>query len=233
MIRQLLGALFRRAEKPLGRQDEIEAALDLATKARARGDNHAAIAEFSRVLAIDPDHIDALNAIGCCYCDVGDKLAADKAFDRAFALDDKCLPAIVNYARMLKEQRQSDDALPLLEQAKLVAPNFPHTDAIYAALLFAQGDLPGTLRWQRLSWLNDFDQLRFANSFLFHSGYDESISEAHLASEHRFWAETLAPLDEAVLAAGGPALVHEGDPARERRCRIGYWSPDLTDHSVR
>lgn len=81
------------------------------------------------------------------------------------------------------------------------------------------------------AWLASFDNLRLANCYLLNSAYHD-IDERHLAAEHRFWAETLAPIHIADPSALGhvamPAL-----PERSSRIRIGYWSPDFRNHSVR
>jgi protein O-GlcNAc transferase len=133
----------------------------------------------------------------------------------------------VNHAKFLIEQTRGAEGLVHLQKARAADPMFAHTDAVYAGLrLNNLGDVEQARYFQLRAWLANFDNLRLANCFLFYSSYAD-IDERVIAAEHRFWAETLQPIPS---APGRKALHPEN---RTKKIKIGYWSPDLRNHSVR
>lgn len=227
MIERLLTRKRQGARRHAPAKEEL---LIEATELMAHGDNRGAIKLLRSFLDADPSNVVALNSLGTCLADIGDNRAASEAFELAYSLDDTYVPAMVNRAKFLVDHRRTTEALPFLERAKVAEPGFPFTDTIYAALLQCLGDAPRARAYQKKSWLASFDNLRTANGHLFWMAYDD-IDEAELAREHRFWAETVktVPDSDSVESFGG-----RGEPDwRSRRIRIGYWSPDMRNHSVR
>ena len=241
MFASLLSRLFGRpADAQASSTAARQKSLEEAGRLMQMGDKHGAVVELRSILEHDPGCVVALNDLGACLADIGDKDNASACFEKAYSLDDTFLPAIVNHAKMLSDQRRSQEALPFLEQAKVSSPEFSHVDAVYAGVCLHLGQLVEARHFQLRAWLASFDSLRLANGQLFFASFVDG--EARIAAEHRFWAETLKPNDAIEQLAGqstpfdGAILTKDTAAAPaplERRIRIGYWSPDFRNHSVR
>ena len=237
MFLKILERFFKR-ERPQETQGTSSAtSLDTAFELMLKGEKHRAITEFRRILSIDPYNIRALNDMGACLFDIGDTPAAYAALELAYSLDDSFMPVVANHARILLDEKRSEEALPLLERAKVGDPNFSHVDAVYGPLCLSLADVPKAKHFDLRAWLGSFDNLRMANCHLFTWAFDD-FDEAKLASEHRFWAETCLRTDlgrSSGLASGvKPSTATELAAYQgTRKIRIGYWSPDFRSHSVR
>jgi protein O-GlcNAc transferase len=236
---QLVVDLFQRSKKKAGVQFDKAARLETAIEIKDHGDIHGAIDALQSHLKLDPYNVVALTILGACQADVGDLVAARASFELAYSLDDTYIPAVANYARGLADTQRSEEALPILRQAKICDPDLFVSDAIYAAALRNNGNAVMAHYLYLRAWLANFDGLRFANGHLFNSGYVE-VDGANLAAEHRFWAETLVQIS----SSGGVEQCPGTGDSREvdritningigRKIRIGYWSPDFREHSVR
>lgn len=196
-----------------------------------QGDFRAAIPEYRNYLKDFPHDVPALNDLGCCLANTGDDSGAAAIFEQAFSLDDTYLPVVVNHAKSIADRQQSGEALPFLRQAKVYDADFYATDAVLGSIALAMGDAELACVRSKRAWLSSFDSLRLANCYLLNCAYHDT-DEGQLAAEHRFWAETLAPLppkaDTAAAAQAQATL-----PERKTKTRIGYWSPDFRSHSVR
>lgn len=230
MFKKLVKSLIRR-DKP---SDEATKNVkqDAAVQLMTSGDLHGAVNAFREYLKIDPFNVGALNNLGACLIDLGNDGEAAQAFELAYSLDDTYIPGIVNHARMCFEKNKTKDGLAYLRQAKICAPQFTHVDTVYASYCLRMGEVARACHYQKKAWLASFDKMRYANSHLFNLAYHD-IDEAILAKEHRFWAETVHPLGLKIIhqpnaREDGPAYPKPG-----QKIRIGYWSPDLRNHSVR
>lgn len=226
MIINFLSRIFKRSRASVinifVKSSNLENACDLMR----RGDTHGAITAFRLYLESDPYNVIALNDLGACLSDTGNIQEASATFELAYSLDDTFIPAVVNHAKLLNDQKKSAESLPFLHQAKITDPDFSHVDAVFAGLCLNMGEPAKARYFQLRAWLANFDNLRLANCHLFYGIYDD-VDEAMMAAEHRFWAETVLPV---------PSLsVHQqlADAASSEKIRIGYWSPDFRNHSVR
>lgn len=242
MLKGLLRGWWSRARSARAASDERQALFERARQLVDHGDRRAAMAALEAYLDRDPSNVYALNNLGVCCIDTGDLARAHQLFERAYSLDDNFVPGVINRAKVLADQRRSEQALPLVRHALLGHPRFVHSHAVYGGILFNNGQVPQARRHHLLAWMANFDALRHANCYLFHSTYDD-IDERLIASEHRFWAQTLAPPGPARGLAVSmwtpdppfppwPVQAAPGTPSAGR-LRIGYWSPDLRGHSVR
>lgn len=215
-------------------------AVEEANLLMASGDRHGAILAFRKYLESDPYNVQILNNLGVCLSDIGNNTEASSIFELAFSLDDTFLPVMVNRAKMLSDLRCSTDAMPYLRLAKISKPDQAHIDAVYADICLAMGNVDNAKYFKRRAWLTDFDNLRLVNGYLFYTSFNEE-NEALLAAEHQFWAETVHPINfEQVSAIIGntDADLIQIKPKYEvdsgvNKLRIGYWSPDFRNHSVR
>ena len=224
--------LFRRAAKY--DLEEQQASRERIESIQLDGDFRTAIKEYKKYLERFPYDVDAINNLGCCLIDIGDEAAAGVQFELAFSLDENFQPALANYARYLLGAYRINDCLTYLQHAKIFSPDNPNIYAVYAGAALNKGDAEAARSYALKAWLGLFDSLRAANCFLFYSSYAD-MDEALLAAEHRFWAETLLPLpvssvnEEKVV----DALLKDQLPAKGKKIRIAYWSPDFRNHSVR
>lgn len=232
MLLKLIKGFWRQRPSVADSLNAWQDTLARANNLMQRGDNRSAITEYRKYLEVFPDNVEALNNLACCLVDIGNNEEATRYFQIAFILDDSYPPAIVNHAKQLGSHSRSEEAIAYLRQAKSYDPNFHHVDSVYAGILLARCRVPLARQYALRAWLGSFDNLRFANCYLFYCAYDD-IDEAVLAAEHRFWAETLQPLPDQV-AKSAPSIANGGsaEPVPQR-VKIGYWSPDFRDHSVR
>lgn len=229
LFRKLLGTERKSSEG--GPVQSVEKLMSDAFAKRQQGDLSGAIALYKAVLLLEPSNAQATNDLGVCYSDRGDIVQAQGYFERAYALDDSYLPAIVNHAKTLNDKKQSEEAVEVLEHAVLSDPGFGHTYMVYAGVCHARGWSESAALFHKRAWMDNFDNLRAANGYLFHGSYADE-DELHLAAEHVFWAKTLPPS----LQEGSQQAMLErarGASIGKRKVRIGYWSPDFRDHSVR
>lgn len=213
----------------LGHRDRVDAQpfLEKGYELWSAGDVRAAMLVYQDALEHDPQNVELLTNLGVCLASLGDDGRASELFERAYMLDDTYLPGVLNHARLFVDQRKSVEAMPFLRHVWCCNPAIGTLDGIYSALCLNLGDAEGAVYFQRKGWLADFDVLRSANGNLFKSTYAD-IDEKRLSAEHVFWAETQRELD-IVAQKAISKKVDEG----ARRIRIGYWSPDLRNHSVR
>jgi len=173
--------------------------------------------------------VEAMNNLACSLIDIGDDNAALVLAEKAFLIDDSKLPIVVNYAKALVGKQRIYEGMEFLRQAQAYAPDFPNVNTVYASMALIQGDASTARKYSLNGWLASFDSLRLANSYLFNAAYDD-IDESRLAAEHRFWAETLLPHS---FSSEKTQDDHPTLPAKGNKIRIGYWSPDFRNHSVR
>lgn len=209
---------------------DVQSAIAEASTLFNSGDQHRAIEKYREILTHDPSNLIALNDLSSCLSSIGDNDEAQRLFELALALDDTFLPVLANRAKLLLDQRKSKEAFELLKRAKLTDPSYSAIDGVYQGLLFQHGRTDQATSMMRRTWLTNFDNLRWANAFLFTSSYRD-IDERLIAQEHRFWADTLAPARAPSVKPAVPHPLSMG--AKPNRIRLGYLSPDFRDHSVR
>lgn len=238
MLVNLFGRLFgvRAAQSD---KFNLQAKISEADAHRAKGELHEAIVAYEACLEIDKSNVELINSLGACYIDVGREGDGRYQFELAYSLDDSYIPGVANYAKTLIDNRETTRALELLEHVHICEPDFYNIYAMYAALCFKLGDAERARHFYLKAWLGGFDSLRMANAYLFPLSY--CGTEQQTASEHRFWAETLR--DTLLAEESARRAKESGEESRvaplpgafphERKLRIGYWSPDLRNHSVR
>lgn len=204
----------------------IEDILEKSSALMAEGKSREAIDSFRSYLKINPSNVAALNDIGVCLANIGDMQEAHRFFELAYSMDDSYTPAVVNHAKFLVDQNRSGEGLEYLKNARALDPLFSHVDAVYAGLCLNNiGDAAQAQYFQLQAWIANFDNLRLANCYLFYNSYND-IDERILAAEHRFWAETIRPINKQLSASNQKNK-------KSTKIRIGYWSPDFRSHSVR
>ncbi len=233
MLRKILSSalsgLFVRHD-PGTRKKQAQELLSLAEAALKRGDARDAIAHFESYLEFQPHDCTAINDLGYCYGVIGDHGQAAKLFDRVYQLGSSSLPGLSTHAKTFVDQRRSEEALALIRMVKAQSPEGWGTDSVLGSLRQGRGEVELCCRHAKDAWMKSFDGLRQANNYVFNSSYRD-IDEELLTAEHVFWAATLAPLLDEFRRQPEWMADAISDEA-PRRIRLGYWSPDLRDHSV-
>jgi len=131
-------ALLRRWVE--GHPDDVAAAFILGTYELQSGDEDAAIRRFNAIIAMDPDHVGALNNLAWHYGQSGDEKALQMA-ERAYAAAPGN-PAVADTLGWLR-LRSGDvsGALPLLEQAADGLPGQPEITYHLAEALAQSGEV--------------------------------------------------------------------------------------------
>lgn len=238
MLLNILTRLLR-ALKPHSLEFDLRSKKADADAYYNKGKLHEAIELYRECVAHDRFNVELLNSLGACLDDIGDDDGGRECFELAYSIDDTYIAGVVNYAKKLADEKETERALALLEYVHVCEPDYNHIFPIYAAVCFSRGWVERAVYFYRKGWFGGFDSLRMANAYLFALAYFES--EQNVASEHRFWAETLRDVNLSEEFAIAHAAAGEGlttvlplpSPVRDgRKLRIGYWSPDLRGHSV-
>lgn len=193
-----------------------------AVKPLSEGDPRSSIVSLRAHLKKYPTDIDAINDLGCCLDSIGDQVSAGKCFKEALLINDTHPPLLVNHAKYLSEHKEIKKSLEILEKLKTYDPDSPNLFSVLGSIAHRIGDGERVSNYELQAWLGSFDSLRLANCYLFHLAYN-STDEEKVAAEHAFWAETLPP----------PPLEKIPSHFNNQKIRIGYWSPDFRNHSVR
>jgi len=224
ILRSTLGRL-------IGRATLQKKTLDLAERvglAVEKREWQAAIDFLRQMIEVEPRNVAAHLRLGIYLQEIGEKQEAFKSFELAHRLDDSNMEVAVNYAQCLAEGGHITEAIDSLARAQLVIPDYPFINSIYASLQFRMGKTDAAQKFSLRAWLAYFDNSRIPDSFLWHSAYVDQ-PESVLASEHHFWAGTCSPLSNEIKHS----LRTFGPVGERKKLRVGYWSPDFKDHSVR
>lgn len=153
----------------------------------------------------------------------------------AYALDDTFIPAIYTFAMSLIDRNDIDRALPLLALIKDHPAAGGGVDASLSEICMRQAKANIGCEYQLRAWLSNFDNIRYANAYLFKLTYSNA-PELICAQEHKFWADTLAPIkaNESISeSARKPNNLGMHKGVEIERKKIGYWGSDFREHSVR
>lgn len=212
-------------------EDQANEALEKAVEVFNDRRYRESVDAWKAFLKFSPHNVGALNNLGLALAALGREHEAIRYFDQAYSLDDSHLPSLVNYVNVLRARQDSTQGLELLRKARLQAPELAGLRAAYGSILFGGGNSEQAVTHSLHAWLGDFDSPHSVDQFLWISTYWDT-NEARQAAEHRFWAGTLKPRPHDI----GPPRPR-ADPLNVfpvgRRLRVGYWSPDLREHSVR
>jgi protein O-GlcNAc transferase len=228
MLTKLIGSFFKHAVWEKVQEKNTTRLFKDAKDAYTAGELRDACKLYEKYLAVFPQDQEALNAFGVCLADIGETERAHAVFKLAYSLDDSNLSAVLNHARYLVDEKKITEALPELVRAQVMVPESPHVSTIMSGVSLLWGDAEAAKGYSLRAWLSNFENIRLANGHLFSSAYSD-MAEDMLAAEHGFWAETYAPPSyQLAEPAWSPA-----DESPGKKLRIGYWSPDLRNHSVR
>jgi predicted Zn finger-like uncharacterized protein len=99
-----------------------KALLAQAAALRARGEPARALDLYGKVVAVEPDNVEAQTGRGLCYFELGQYAPAEASFQRALQLDLDHPDAIMGLAETYRQQGQKAEALRLFERYLAVNP---------------------------------------------------------------------------------------------------------------
>lgn len=209
---------------------DLKQELDEALQLLNDGKRKDSAEKLERLLSEYPEHPVVMNQLACAYGDLGKIKEAAELFVKSYTLDERLLPAILNHANLLMDNRDNTAALEIIETAKFAEPDFSAIPQAYSSYLFAEGRTAEVTPYKIRAWALTFDALRSANGYLFSCTYDHNMSEEILAMEHFFWAATM-PVNDSSSSTPESVNLKSGQ-IQHRKIRIGYISADLRFHSV-
>lgn len=206
-----------------GLNDEIETQIKIAESSLNKGDLPAALNQFQRLFARVPTNTDVLLGLGNVLWEFRDKSLAAEMYVRAYTVNERLLPAYINHALILIENRDTTAALDLLKIIKLAFPNSQGFNRCYGAFLFEEGRVSESLEYKLNDLLGSEEQPQATSSYIFSATYASDLTEEQLTAEHVFWDNCIRPLTK------NKSLL----PVENKdRPRVAYLSPDVRKHSV-
>ena len=100
-----------------------------------KGDGAVAIELLNQVLAINPNHVDALYTIGTIFHNVGRFADAQNYYERVLHTDPTYIESYLMLAKLLEEQNLGDQAIKIAHLATQMAPDNPKTHLELCTLL--------------------------------------------------------------------------------------------------
>jgi predicted O-linked N-acetylglucosamine transferase (SPINDLY family) len=208
------------------RPDLAEAHNNLGVVVAEFGRLDQAIAAYNQALALRPDYAEAHNNLGIALKESGRLEAALTAFGQAVGLRPGMAEAHANLGNALKDAGDLDQAIASLQRAIALAPGGAQAHNNLGNAFKEQGRLDEALACFRQAVALKPDFAAAGSNLLFTLHCHPDHDAAALLAESRRWARQFA----APLAA--QVLPHPNDRTPDRRLRIGFLSPDLSDHPV-
>ena len=205
--------------------DFAQGYIDLGNVFREQGKLNEAIEAYYQALRIMPSFTEAYLNLGNILNEQGIFDDALACYRRALELKPDYAEAHLNLGNTMRDQGELDEAIKWYLQAAQLKPTFAEAHLNLGAVFNSQGKLDEAIRsYRRALELNP--DYSMAHSGLLYSlllGFSDNQS---IIEEHRRWNNRFA-LPLANFIKSHP---HGREPSR--RLRIGYLSPDFSNHPV-
>jgi protein O-GlcNAc transferase len=205
------------------RPDHAVYLTNLGNALATQGDIDGAIAEFKRALSLVPELPDAWNNLGNAIQERGDAREAIVAHRRAIDLRPDYVQAHYNLAAAYKMAGMADQAIASYDQALTLAPAYAKAEVNRANILKDIGRLDEAIAGYQRGLRISPSAVTAGNliyCLYFHPDYDAQRIHDHLL---RWNGDFAAPLAREILP-------HGNDRSPSRRIRVGYVSPDFSEH---
>ena len=176
---------------------------------------------YRRILAVEPEHAEALQLLGNVLTTRGDLVGAEGCFRRAAGLARGAADAHNNLGTVLKMQGKLAEAVASYRRALELRANFAETHYNLANALKAQGRLDEAIAACRRALDLKPDYVAAHNNLLLALHYHPASTLATLAEAHADFDRRHA----APLRATWRPHANSRDP--ERPLRLGFVSPDF------
>jgi predicted O-linked N-acetylglucosamine transferase (SPINDLY family) len=216
---------FERALKRMLAESSSKHWIDLALQLHQQGELTKAVEAYQAGLALEPNHLAALNNLGACYLTLGRVDDGIQLLEKAAKLNPTEPRMRNNIGTAFEDLGKFDEAIEQYKAAYAIDPTYAESLNNLGAVYGVSGkhDLAIASYREALRVRPDFPT---AHSNLLMSMVQQSeIPEQQVFDEHLNWA--------AVHTKGLPQRGDFPDSGQHRRLRIGYVSPDFREHSVR
>ena len=207
------------------RPNHAAALNNLGNALRERGRFDQAAASYRQAVAFKPNFAEAWSNLGNVLNDLRQTDAAVEAQRRALSLQPDSAEFHNNLGNLLRQQDRLDEASTHLRGALELRPQFPEALSALGGVLKDSGRIEEALDCYRRS-LALKAMPETAHNYLFALLHDPRADARQLYEAHAEWNRQFA---RPLVASHAP---FPNDPAPDRRLRIGYVSPDLSDHPV-
>jgi predicted O-linked N-acetylglucosamine transferase (SPINDLY family) len=210
------------------RPDFVDARSNLAVALLDAARYDEAIDAAERALSVKPDHVEAVLLLGNAQRFTGKLDLAVTTYRRAIAIRPGYAEAHFNLGQVLKDQRLIDQAITAFKRAFELKPDYADALINLAGSLKDVGLLDESLATFDTGIAGNPSDAILASHRLFTMLYHPGLDAHTLARAHREWDEKFAlPLRHSM-----PEISVADRQANGRRLRIGYVSPDFSDHVV-
>ena len=210
---------LRRAAMLEPRSAAIQSNLGLVT--RGHGDLERAIQHYRKAVELDPQCGDYLS-------NLGDALRASGKLEEAAGFCERAVKVnpsgagLNNLGTVLQEQGRLQEAISTFRRAVALEPTLATAWSNFAGALEAAGRIDEASEAHRQAIHHNPKETAINDALI----YSASATPEEIFAEHQRWARQYAkPLAHLIPR-------HENAPTPDRRLRIGYISPDFSEHAI-
>jgi protein O-GlcNAc transferase len=202
---------------------------NLGDALRITGDFEGAAVAQRRAIAADPKFAEAHSNLGTALAKLGKISEAMASMRRAMEINPKLATPHYNLARLLQDQGKLDDAIRSCRSAIALRPNYSDSIGLLGNLSGVTGDVAQAIANQRLAMELNPQNAGIHSNLLLSLHYVDNLTPDQIFQAHLEWAArhgAAMPPDQ--------GLRHTSDIGAigKRRLRIGYVSPNFSNHSV-
>jgi predicted O-linked N-acetylglucosamine transferase (SPINDLY family) len=204
--------------------NDVEAHSNLGAALVKQGKFDEALAQYKHALRLDPHHAVTRNNLGAALQELGRLGEAEASLREALRVKPNYPDALCNLGIVLRKQGHTDGALAKYQEALHFKPDHVAAHMDLGNVYKDQGRLDEALAQFRRALTIRPDAANIHSNLVltlnYHPGYDARAIQEECARWNRTHAEPLKKL----------ILPHPNRPDRTRRLRIGYVSPDFSEH---
>lgn len=208
---------------------EPENVLALAGLAQVRdhdGFRDEAIQLYEKVLELSPDMAMAWNNCGNLQLEQKNESTAIAYFKRAIELDDSLYSARVNLGWVYARRGHFAEALELAEAVIERDPQNKYAHNLLGVIHKDKGKIDKSIMSLRNAVASDPKYVNAYSNLLFTLPYHPTLSAEDIFIEYKKWNQVV------MRDVGKTAKRHTNTKTRDRRLKIGYVSPDFTNHAM-
>lgn len=204
----------------------LESFLAAGRQCEAAGQYQQAEANFRKALQLSPSNVDALRHLGVLYQNLGRFPEALELYQKILAIQPSDAAALNNSGVVLQRFGNTEQAIAAYQQFLRYYPNNAAVCSNLGTALQDCGRIDEALVSLRRAIRLDPNMLAANSALLIILQYHPNYDARAIYEESRRWNDTV------VKRLAQPFTSHANDRNPDRRLRIGYFSPDLRDHSV-